>query len=471
MADSADSRSVSLLAGDRPLPHNVEAEVAVLGSVLLDPATALDSAVARLNFDNAFYDPRHQRIFAALTKLGSERARGAIDLITLSNSLAKEGCLEDVGGRPYLSQILNSVATAANVEHYVEIVHETAVLRNLIRTGMDVVDRCFEPREDVRGLLDEIESDVLAVTGLTETTAVRPVRDLMLGAINYLDKLHSGDEDVLGLQTGYPDLDGILTGLRPGEMTVLAARPSIGKTALALNIALNMVLREEPAGVGIFSLEMSAELLVLRLLCSYARVGLSDIRDGALSPGRWEEIMRAGQILRETPIYIDDTGGLDILELRTKARRMKREFDVKVLIIDYLQLLRANVGANATRENEVARMSGGIKALSKELGVPIIVLAQLNRQAEQPGQRPRLAHLRESGAIEQDADVVALLHREREIETSEGSMGAPTEGMDAELIIAKHRNGPTGIVPLTFIPAYTRFESRSRIPDEDVPEI
>ena len=446
--------------------------MAVLGSMLLDPAMAIDVATMKLNFENSFYDPRHQLIFNSLIQLGTQRTRSTIDLITLTDALEKQGKLEDVGGRTYLTQLLYGVPTAANVERYAEIVHDTAVLRSLIRTSINVVHRCYEPTDDVKELLDKIEGEVLAVTGLGEGASTRPVGDLMLGAINHLDKLHSGDESVLGLQTGYEDLDATLTGLRAGEMTVLAARPSIGKTALALNIALNLVLRDAPVPVGIFSLEMSAELLVLRLLCSYARVGLNDIRDGALSPARWEEIMKAGQVLRQTPIYIDDSGGLDIVELRAKARRMKREYGIQLLLIDYLQLLKANVGANATRENEVARMSGGIKALAKELSIPIMVLAQLNRQAEQAGQRPRLAHLRESGAIEQDADVVALLHREREIEM-EGQPGPNMmkEGMEAELIIAKHRNGPTGIIPLTFIPAYTRFESRSRIADEDVPDI
>ena len=473
MADTASSTS-NVFTGfaDRPLPHNAEAEAAVLGSIMLEPATTIDVAGAKLNFEASFYNPANQEVFAALMRLASERPRSSIDLITLSDALRKAGRLEAVGGQTYLGELMYSVPTAANIEQYVEIVHQSAVLRRLIRVTVDVMGRCFDPQDDVDELLDDIEREVLEVTGLGAGAGIRPVSELMLGAINYLDKLHSGDQDVLGLQTGYEDLDALLTGLRPGEMTVLAARPSIGKTAFALNIVLNLALREKPAPVGFFSLEMSAELLVLRLLCSHARVGLSDIRDGALSQARWQTITEAGQRLRQSAIYIDDTGGLDIIELRAKARRMKREYDIQLLVIDYLQLLRANVGRNATRENEVARMSGGIKTLAKELSIPIMVLAQLNRQAEQQGQRPRLSHLRESGAIEQDADVVALLHREREVESATASGASPVrEGMEAELIIAKHRNGPTGIVPLTFIPAYTRFESRSRYSDEEVRDI
>ena len=450
--------------------------MAVLGSMLLDPAEAIEAAVAKLNFEGSFYDPAHQSIFSALVKLGSERHRGTIDLITLSDALAKAAVLEEVGGRAYLSQLVSCVPTAANIHHYVDIVHQTAVLRRLIRTSSDVHSRCFEPQENMEELLDQIERDVLAVTGLTDTKKTQAVGDLIIHAIDHLDKLHTGDLSVVGLQTGFDDLDRLIIGLRPGDMFVLAARPSIGKTALALNIATNLALREKPAAVGFFSLEMEAKLLVLRLLCGHARVSITDVREGALSPGRWQEIMEAGQRLRSAPIYIDDTGSLDIMELRARARRMKREFDIQVIMIDYLQLMRANVGKNATRENEVARMSGGIKALAKELQVPILVLAQLNRQAEQPGQRPRLSHLRESGAIEQDADVVALLHRERDVEKDREGDGdqAPTriqEDTAAELIVAKHRNGPTGIVPLTFLPAYTLFKSRSRIPDEDVPEV
>jgi len=343
-------------------------------------------------------------------------------------------------------------------------------LRRLIRTSADILNRCFDPQDDLDELLDAIEAEILSVTGLSEGSGAKAVADLMLPAIDHLDKLHSGDLEVMGIQTGYEDLDNMITGLRPGEMTVLAARPSIGKTAMALNFALNMAVRENPVPVGFFSLEMSAELLVLRLLCSHARVGLGDIRDGAVSQAKWQQITEAGQMLRESQIYIDDTGGLDIMEMRSRARRMKRDWDIGIIFIDYLQLLRANVGKNATRENEVSRISGGIKALSKELEVPIVVLAQLNRQAEQAGQRPKLSHLRESGAIEQDADVVALLHREREAQM-EGEANVIQEGMDAELIIAKHRNGPTGIVPLTFLPTYTRFESRSRYTDEDVRDI
>ncbi|MCF7854721.1 MAG: replicative DNA helicase [Candidatus Pacebacteria bacterium] len=469
--DRSATPSVSLLRGDRPLPHNTEAEVAVLGSVLLDPAVALDAAASALNFSGSFYHPAHQEIFQTLLRLAnnSKGARGAIDVVTLSDALEKRQKLEDVGGRAYLTQLLNSVPTAANVEYYVDIVHQNAILRRLIRSSTETLEKCFEPHDSVRTLIDEIESEILTITGLKQGRDMVAVGDMIFGAIEHIEKLHQKDPLIMGLQTGFAGLDDIILGLRAGEMFVLAARPSIGKTALALNMAENIAMRSDGVPVGIFSLEMSTKQLVLRLLCSLARISLADIRDCALSQGRWQEIMRAGDRLRKAPIYIDDTSAnLDIVELRARARRMKREHDIQVLFIDYLQLLKpVNANKNTTRENEVSQISGGIKSLAKELDIPIVVLAQLNRQAEQAGQRPKLSHLRESGAIEQDADVVALLHRERDVESS--TPIDPRTGMESELVVAKHRNGRTGVASLLFIPAYTRFENRSAIPDEDVP--
>lgn len=460
---------VPLLYGDKPLPHNTEAEIAVLGSILLDPTAALDVATRALNFAGSFYHAAHQEIFQALLALGIEGTRQAIDLVTVSDMLEKRGKLEAVGGRAYLGQINHSVPTAANIEYYVDIVHQNAVLRRLIRSSSEILEKCFQPQDSVKELIDTIESEILAVTGLKQGGDTVAVGDLIYDAIEHMEKLRQKDPTVMGLPTGFESLDEIILGLRPGEMIVLAARPSIGKTALALNMAENMALCSDPRPVGLFSLEMSTKQLVLRLLCSQARISLGDIKDCALSAGRWQEITHAADRLRNAPIFIDDaSANLDVIELRTRARRMKREHDIQVLIIDYLQLLRPVGGnRNTTRENEVAQMSGGIKGLAKELGIPVVVLAQLNRQAEQQGQRPKLAHLRESGAIEQDADVVALLHRERD--TDSDTPLDPRAGIESELIVAKHRNGRTGVAKLVFIPAFTRFENRSPIAEEDVP--
>ncbi len=466
---AVSTKAPTLTSGEQPLPHNSEAEVAVLGAMLLDPANAVDKAVTRLNFGDAFYSPAHQTIFETIIALSNEKPRAQIDAVTLGDALSSKNKLEEVGGASYIMRLMNSVPTAANVEDYIDIVHQNAVLRRLIRTSADIMNRCYNPQEEVRSLLDEVESEVLEVTNLSSGADGVAIGDMIFDAVQYLDQLHKRDTAAMGLPTGYPDLDNLITGLGGGDMCVLAARPSIGKTALALNIASNVALNEDrPTPVGIFSLEMSSQLLVLRMICSQARVSLGDIKEGALSAARWQDIMEASQILKKAPVYIDDTGDIDIVELRAKARRMAREHNIGLVVVDYLQLIRVSgVGRNATRENEVSYMSGGLKSLAKELNVPVLVLAQLNRQAEQAGQQPKLAHLRESGAIEQDSDIVALLHRERD---AEGVEGNPQEGRESELIISKHRNGPTGVVPLTFMPAYTRFESRSQIDDADVPE-
>lgn len=454
---------------ERHYPHNHEAEMAVLGCLLLDPAASVDGVFLRLPGESAFHRAEHQVIYRAIRMLVDEGGRGELDLITLADALARAGRLEEAGGRAYLAQIGASVATAANVEQYAEIVRQTAVLRRLIETCQRTADRCFQPVDDVRVLLDEIEREILEVTALHDTAVLRTVSELMMPAVEYLEKLQKGEQDALGLSTGYDDVDRLITGLRPGEMVVVAARPSIGKTALALNMAANIALGTPPRPVGIFSLEMPAHQVVLRLLCSDARIGLSEVREGAMTTARWKELMAASQRLRDAMMVIDDTGGIDILELRNKARRMKRDYNIAVLFIDYLQLIQVSgSNRNANRENEVARISGSIKALAKELDLPIVVLAQLNRQAEQQGQRPRLAHLRESGAIEQDADVVALLHRDRD---EQQDRDKAQRGVEAELIVAKNRNGETGLAHLVFRPVYTRFESHSRIADEDVPEV
>ena len=471
-ADTTGRQGVALLSGDRPLPHNDDAEIAVLGSILLDPAVALDTAVSSLKSAKSFYKAAHKEIFQAILDLAENHGKtpDTIDLVTLCDILRKKGSLEKAGGQSYLARIMNSVPTAANIEYYVEIVRENSVLRRLIQTGTDIVERSYDPQSSVKELVDEIEGEVLRITQTNEDESAVAIGDKVISAIEFIDKLHQQSGEALGLQTGYADLDRVLMGLHPGQMFVLAARPSIGKTAMALNIAESMALSSDPVSTGIFSLEMSVDQLVLRQLCSLSRINLADIRECALSKGRWQEIMQAGQRLKQAPIYIDDsTAGLDIAELRARARRMKRENDIQVLFIDYLQLLKpVNTSRNTTRENEVSQISGGIKSLAKELDIPIVVLAQLNRQAAQQGQKPRLSQLRESGAIEQDADVVALLHRDRETENS--SQSDPRNGTEAELIIAKHRNGQTGTVPLVFIPAYTRFEARSPVDDDDVPE-
>lgn len=457
-----------LLLGDRPLPNNQDAEMAVLGCMLLEPDPCIGTAGEKLHFPGAFFNPVHQIIFDCLLELREKKRGHAIDLITVADALASAGALEKTGGHAYLSQLMNAVPSSANIENYVTIVYEQAILRRLIHTGAEIAGRSFDPQESVRELMDSFEAEIMDITRLGGGSDLIPVKDLLNPTIERIEKFITEGPDSQGIKTGFSILDKMVSGLKPGDMFVLAARPSIGKTALALNMAANVALGSEPRKVGVFSLEMSSDQLVLRLLCSHARVNMADLRDASLANSRWSDLMAAAGQLKSAPLYIDDSGNIDILSLREKSRRMKQKHGLDMLVIDYLQLIKPVGGnRNSTRENEVSQISGGIKGLAKELGIPIIVLAQLNRMAEQPGQKPKLSHLRESGAIEQDADIVALLHRDRD--TDAGQIGEDKETRDAELIIAKHRNGATGIVPLTFIPRFTRFEIRSAISDADVP--
>ena len=460
-----DGKIGPLLTGDRPLPSNLDAEKAVLGCLMTDP-DLISEAGPRLNFEGAFHSSSHQVIFETLLKMYNNEERN-LDLITLSESLKSIKKLEAVGGDTYLMELMNTIPTTANFENYVKIVHEYAVLRRLIRTSSEVAHKCYEADQPVNELVDEVQKEIMEITNLQVSSDAEFIGDRVKDAINFIIELSENKGEGAGLPTKYTDLDGMIGGLRPGDMFVLAARPSIGKTTFALNVAVNVALHSN-APVAVFSLEMNTLSLVLRLICSEAKVNIRDIRDGLLSHSKWVEVTNAADRLRKAPIYIDDNGQVDVLELRAKARRLKEKHDIQFIVIDYLQLMKGTGGAASSREQEVAQMSGGIKALAKELNIPIMILAQLNRQAEQSGQRPKLSHLRESGAIEQDADIVAILHRDRE-ETQEKSNDDLKAGVESELIIAKHRNGETGIVPLLFFPSYTLFGNKSRIEEQDVP--
>ncbi len=440
---------------DRPKPSNIQAEVAVLGSMLLSPS-AVSTALSALNFKGAFYRPAHQAIFDAILILNSGKNEAAVDPIVLANYLEKEGRLEEIGGRSYLTELMDAVPTAANIEHYVDIVRQNAILRRIIDASSSAIINCYDPKEEVNSLLDSVQQSIFEIASMNQTKDFVDISKLAFEAIEYLDRLMKGNKDVLGISTGF-DMDRMITGLKPGELFVLAARPSIGKTAFALNMVTNIAIGPDPQPVGIFSLEMPALQLVIRMLCSLTRKSMSDLRRGNMSASDWAEIMNAAEQLQKSGILIDDTGAIDILELRAKARRMRAQHDIKAVFIDYLQLIKVhNKSSNASRENEVAMISGTLKAMAKELNIPVVVLAQLNRQAEQQGEKPKLSHLRESGAIEQDADIVALLHRERDKQYEQGE-GNDDKPLKAELIIAKNRNGGTGTNHLLFFPKYTCF--------------
>ena len=459
------STTASMLNLDRPKPHNEEAEIAVLGAMLFS-TEAVSSAMGALKLENAFYRPAHQTIFNAMVELTAGKSEVALDPLVVSDHLERNGKLEEVGGRAYIAQLMDSVPTAANIDYYVEIVKQNAILRHIIATCTETIQQCYGAEDDVHALLDGIEQKIFEVTGMNETKDLQAVQPLVREAVDYLEKLINGNPDILGLRTGF-DIDKMITGLKPGEMFVLAARPSIGKTALALNMAANIAMNpSHPAAVGIFSLEMPALSLILRMICSESRVGLAEFRNKTINASRWTDVMRAANNLNKAKIVIDDTGAIDILELRAKARRMKAKHNVEAIFVDYLQLIRAHTKSNASRENEVSMISGSLKAMAKELNIPVVVLAQLNRQAEQ-GEKPKLSQLRESGAIEQDADVVALLHREREKQHEQKE--DDNAGLLSELIIAKNRNGATGTAELLFFPKYMRFENKANADSGDVP--
>lgn len=454
------------LFGDRPLPQALDCERAILSCVLGEAEHTLDTVLQRLPDESCFYVAEHRLIYKSLVTLRADSEPREIDFVVISQHLERHGVLPKVGGSEYLSYLLNVVPVSSNLDTYLDTAYEAWVLRRLISECNKIGRACFEPQEDFLGFLNDVETRVQNVSSARPDKGAEPMGKLMAAAIDHLDRLTKNDAQASGYPTGY-DLDFKITGLRPGELIVLAARPSIGKTALAMNIARNVA--GSGAGVIFFSLEMSAAQVAVRMLCSEARVNVRDIRDGRLTNAQWAgTIMDAGDRLAKLPFFIDETPQLSAIEMRQKARRLAQEHDIRLVVIDYLQLMRATgVSRNANREQEVSKLSSDIKALAKELNVPVLLLAQLNRQAEQGG-RPKLSQLRESGAIEQDADVVLLLHRDRE-EAIDHEEGEEPGGLESEVIVAKNRNGETGVVKLMFIGQFTRFENATRISDEDVP--
>jgi len=469
---------------DRPMPHDPDAEAAVIGAMILEPAPLIEEAVTILGSSSVsaentardkktpvFYNPRNQRIYNILCELHDNQS--TIDLITLCNALAKQNQLEFIGGESYLMELMSGIATTANFESWCRIVRDFAILRTLIYMCENIKDRCYSPDESVSGLLDKLEKDVLMASQMGNPSDIVELKHVIKneenedeGALNYLLQMMNKDERTVGLSTGFSELDKLIIGLKPGEMFVLAARPSIGKTSFALNMMRNIALRATSAvPVGFFSLEMTAKQLAVRLICTESGYSEKDFYDGNVT--NVPKITAAAKKLAKAPIYIDPTSGLKIRELRSKARRLHAMHQVKVIFIDYLQLMKAETRSD-NRQEEVAAISLGIKSLAKELNIPIVVLAQLNREAEKTGGEPKLSHLRESGAIEQDADIVAFLHRERDTQ-KDSSHEFLEKGIEAKLIIEKNRNGRTGIVDLLFFPKLMRFTSKSRIPDEAVP--
>jgi replicative DNA helicase len=450
----------------------LEAEQGVLGCALLEPSDSIGQCIERIKGGGEpFYDLRHRTIYEVLVSMYDRKE--PIDLITLGQKLKDAGQIDGVGGLAYLSELMDAVPSAANLAYYLDIVREKHVLRRVLATCSEAVSKVHEYEGAVDSLLDEVERDILKISQDRSENTNRTMRELVRSAVDMIQDFHQRKGGLTGLPTGFPDLDKMTSGLQPSDMVVIAARPSMGKTSLAINIAEHVSV-EANLPVGVFSLEMTSESLVMRMLCSLARVNGRLIRDGFLSEGDFRRLTAAASKLSRAPIHIDDTPGLSILQLRARARRMWQQHGVKLFIIDYLQLMHSTSKKAAdSRQQEVAELSNGVKALAKELKVPVIVLCQLNRELEKDKDRkPKLSDLRESGAIEQDADLVGLLYkpaaedddqRREDPEARDDGMGATP----VNLLIAKQRNGPTGDVCLTFLKGITRYESASKIASTD----
>jgi replicative DNA helicase len=432
----------------RPLPHNLDAERSVLGAVLLDPH-ALYTSLEFVRPEDFFLE-QHRRIYEGMIALGE--GRRAIDLVMLVDELERRGDLEAAGGAAYLAQLLDGVPRVSNVEHYARLVREKSLLRSLIRVAEAIEQQALAGEEGAEETLDRAESLIFSLAEQRVGSGLVGVKEVVRENYERLERIASEGKRVTGLPTGYSQLDNLTSGLQPAELIILAARPSLGKTSLALNIAEHVVLAEKRP-VAIFSLEMAKEALLLRLLASRARVDTHKFRSGHLPREDWRKMGDALAELGEAPLWMDDSASLTVMEIGAKARRLARDKNLGLVIVDYLQLIAVR-GRFSNRNEEVGSISRGLKGLAKELKVPVLVLSQLTRAPEREERRPQLADLRESGAIEQDADVVLFIHRPHFYKPDLPE----EERRKAELLIAKQRNGPTDRIHFVFFEQYTRFE-------------
>ncbi len=471
---SADLKNTPRRREDPPViplgrtpPHDLAAEQGVLGCILLDIRQNLPDCIEKVKDESVFYDLRHQAIYATMVEMFSRN--DPIDILTLSHQLRAAGELDNIGGVAYLTELQDSVPSAANLEYYFDIVRDRALLRRMIQTCTQAISDAYEESGEVERLIGEVEQAVLAINNDHNIADTPDIKTHITKAIETIEEYFKNKGASTGIETGFTDLDKMTTGLHAGEMIVVAARPSMGKTSLAMNIVEHVVLNGN-LPVGVFSLEMSADSLVMRMLCSLARINLRDLRDGFLKTSDFPRIHEAASRLTKSGLHIDDTAGLSIVQLSARARRMWQQHDIKLFVIDYMQLLHSTSRrAGENRQQEIAEISSGIKALAKSLGVPIIVLSQLNRELEKDKNRkPRLSDLRESGSIEQDADLVGLLYKPGGVD--EDTDDPDSEARPVNLLIAKQRNGPTGDVPLTFLKGYTRFENAAKFNPEDLPQ-
>lgn len=447
---------------DRVPPHNIEAEQAVLGAVLLEPNT-VSVVVERLDAED-FYRASHEIIFKAMLQLFNQGE--PIDVVTLTTILSNTDQLEQAGGIAYLTDLASSVPTAANVDYYSKIVEEKALLRRLIYTATEIVTNTFSYEDDVDQVLDEAEKKILEVSNKQNAGAFKSIKDVLIDVYDQIEQLHNNDDDVTGVSTGYRDLDRMTSGFQRNDLIIVAARPSMGKTAFALNIAQNVAKNTEE-NVAIFSLEMGAEQLVQRMLCAEGNIDSQRLRTGKLESEDWGKLTMAMGSLSHAGIYIDDSPSLRVSEIRSKCRRLKQEHGLGMIIIDYLQLISGSGSSSENRQQEVSEISRALKGLARELEVPLIALSQLSRGVEsRQDKRPMMSDLRESGSIEQDADIVSFLYRDDyyEDETEQQNI--------IEIIISKQRNGPTGTVELAFVKEFNKFVDLDyRYSNADMPPV
>lgn len=440
---------------ERVSPQNIEAEQAVLGAMLIDKE-AIAKATEVLSADD-FYREAHRVIFSAMLELYNKNE--AVDMVTVTEILKRDNKLEDIGGIAYITSLANVVLTAANVKYHAEIVAEKSVLRQLVRVSTEIAAMGYEANEDVGTLLDTAESRILEISNRKKKNDFTAINDILMDSVQSIESLLQNKGGLTGLPAGFADLDKLTSGLHPSDFIILAARPSMGKTALALNIVQNVALRAhkviggEPRSVAFFSLEMSKEQLVNRMLCAEAGIDSQRLRVGEMHDEDWTHLWDACDTMSRAKIYIDDTAGITAMDMRSRARRLKAEHGLDLIVVDYLQLMQGSGKRNNSgdRQQEVSEISRSLKALARELDVPVLALSQLSRSVEsRQVKRPMLSDLRESGSLEQDADIVAFLYRE-------DYYNPETENKHTELIIAKHRNGPVDTVNLFFQKQFTKF--------------
>ncbi|MBM0065412.1 replicative DNA helicase [Alkalicoccobacillus gibsonii] len=451
---------MSELFSDRTPPQNIEAEQAVLGAIFLSDA-ALITATEKLMPED-FYRAAHQRIYQVMVELAEKGE--PVDLVTVTSDLQDRKWLEEIGGVAYLGDIANAVPTAANVEYYSRIVEEKSVLRRLIRVATDIAAEGYANEEEVDTILNEAEKTILEVSHRQNTSAFISIKDVLVETYDRIEMLQNQTGDITGIATGFTELDKMTAGFQRNDLIIVAARPSVGKTAFALNIAQNVATKTEES-VAIFSLEMGASQLVQRMLCAEGNIDAQRMRTGALNDEDWQKLTMAMGSLSKAGIYIDDTPGVKVNDIRAKCRRLKQENGLGMIMIDYLQLIQGNGRSGENRQQEVSEISRTLKAIARELEVPVIALSQLSRGVEQrQDKRPMMSDIRESGSIEQDADIVAFLYRDDYYDKESENQNI------IEIIIAKQRNGPVGTVELAFVKEYNKFVNLDRRHDErDMP--